>query len=268
MVNSHFTSKSRSTPLFGRIQPPEDPDSIQRACQARVVFNYARCLLGEDPSSRLIVLGDFNAHDYEPPLRILAGIDQFLLRNLMRSLPRTERYTTIFQGNAQALDHILVSASLAPGAELDIVHANSEFLLQATDHDSIVARLRLDPATTVPATLGRHLSADSVDRTYFQFSADASEDLRIDVTTDDWQQDHGGGVTVALLAPTPPFVALQAAGSLPKTLVYRARATGQHGVMVLGWPRHKGGFRGRILLTVRPSSDSHRSLGRKVDGGI
>ncbi len=54
----------------------------------------------------------------------------------------------MFEGNSQVLDHILISPALAgfAGPELDIVHTNSEFADQTSDHDPDVLRLRLPVA--------------------------------------------------------------------------------------------------------------------------
>jgi predicted extracellular nuclease len=53
----------------------------------------------------------------------------------------------VFEGNSQVLDHILISRALANspgrrrGYEYDIVHTNSEFADQASDHEPQVVRL-------------------------------------------------------------------------------------------------------------------------------
>jgi len=68
------------------------------------------------------------------------------LVNLWRLLPRSERYSFIFQGNAQVLDHILVSPGLRRDGrpDFDAVHINTEFSDQASDHDPPITRLRLE----------------------------------------------------------------------------------------------------------------------------
>ena len=65
--------------------------------------------------------------------------------NLWRLLPREERYSYVFQGNAQTLDHILVSPwlLLQGRPDLDAVHMNAEFADQASDHDPPITRLDL-----------------------------------------------------------------------------------------------------------------------------
>src|SRR5262249_27796271 len=69
---------------------------------------------------------------------------------LVDTLPAAERYSYVFDGNSQTLDHIMVSSALAPLATYDIVHVNAEFADQASDHDPAVVRLALGP-TAVPA---------------------------------------------------------------------------------------------------------------------
>jgi len=67
-----------------------------------------------------------------------------VLNALIETLPPGERYTFVFDGNSQALDHILFSNSLINKPfEFDVVHVNSEFALQASDHDPQVVRIRL-----------------------------------------------------------------------------------------------------------------------------
>jgi predicted extracellular nuclease len=64
------------------------------------------------------------------------------LDNLIERLPENERYTYLYEGNAEVLDHILVSLSLAEKVEyMDIVHINAEMLpaMRLSDHDPVIA---------------------------------------------------------------------------------------------------------------------------------
>jgi hypothetical protein len=65
-----------------------------------------------------------------------------VLHDLIETLPQSERYTYVFEGNSQAIDHILLSDYLKvrPFA-YDVVHVNSEFAIQASDHEPQVVRL-------------------------------------------------------------------------------------------------------------------------------
>lgn len=147
IVNNHFTSKGGSSPLFGQNQPSverqEDPivngGVDQRREQAQVVKSFVDTVLAKDANANVMVLGDLNEFEFISPLEIL---EQSLV-NLTETLPENERYSFIFEGNSQALDHILVSPNLANRAEFDAVHVNSEFAENASDHDPLLARLAL-----------------------------------------------------------------------------------------------------------------------------
>jgi hypothetical protein len=62
--------------------------------------------------------------------------------DLVELLSPGERYTYVFDGNSQVLDHILVSSSFSSRPfQYDIVHVNSEFADQASDHEPEVVYL-------------------------------------------------------------------------------------------------------------------------------
>ncbi|PAF11517.1 hypothetical protein CHH61_26905, partial [Shouchella clausii] len=60
----------------------------------------------EDPDANIVLLGDFNDFEFSNPLQALKGEE---LTNMIEKVPAEERYTYTYQGNAQVLDHILVS---------------------------------------------------------------------------------------------------------------------------------------------------------------
>ena len=67
------------------------------------------------------------------------------MHTLIESLPESERYSYVFEGNSQALDHIVVSDNLFSHFpfEYDSVHVNAEFAEQTSDHDPQIVRFRL-----------------------------------------------------------------------------------------------------------------------------
>ncbi len=156
LINVHLSSKGGSSPLFGSTQPAallqEDP-SVNggvdaRRSQALSVASFVSSELRQDPSSQIAVLGDLNEFEFISPLAVLGEN----LMNLTWTLPEDERYSFIFDGNSQSLDHILVSESLRTGARYEIVHVNSEFAetpMRASDHDPVVASLRPHPGASV-----------------------------------------------------------------------------------------------------------------------
>ena len=94
-----------------------------------------------------MLLGDFNEFRFGTPMGILEGTRSGgpqVLFNLADGLPAAERYSYIFEGNSQELDHMLVSGALhGPGQRFEVVHLNCEFSGAPSDHDPLLARLRL-----------------------------------------------------------------------------------------------------------------------------
>jgi predicted extracellular nuclease len=63
------------------------------------------------------------------------------MTDLITTLPAGERYSYVYEGNSQVLDHIVTSASLAD-RDYDVVHINAEFADRASDHDPQIVRVR------------------------------------------------------------------------------------------------------------------------------
>ncbi|MDJ0946640.1 MAG: endonuclease/exonuclease/phosphatase family protein [Kiloniellales bacterium] len=158
IVANHFNSKGGDQPLFGPSQRPTLISEAQRKQQAQVVNDFVDAILAEDRWAKVIVLGDVNDFPFSPPLDVLRGTATVdgddekgrkfprkrpVLKDLVSRLPATDRYTFIFDGNSQALDNILVSRLLGFLGQVDVVHVNSEFSDQASDHDPVVASFRL-----------------------------------------------------------------------------------------------------------------------------
>jgi uncharacterized protein len=141
-IANHFNSKGGDDPLFGHLQPPAAPSETQRHEQASVVRGFVDQILAVDPDAPVIVLGDLNDFDFSRTADILTSGGALV--DLPRTLPVAERYTFDFEGNAQVLDHILLSPSLAARPfGYDIVHMNSEFAAQLSDHDPQVVRIAM-----------------------------------------------------------------------------------------------------------------------------
>ncbi len=140
VIANHFNSKGGDEPLFGRNQPPDRESEVQRRQQATVVNDFVKSIMDADADANVVVLGDLNDFEFSEVLDIVAGDE---LVNLTAGVADADRYTFIFEGNSQVLDHILVSEALADGAALDIVHSNIEFAGGVSDHDPQVAFLTL-----------------------------------------------------------------------------------------------------------------------------
>ena len=109
VIVNHFDSKGGDHPLFGRFQPPVRSSEVQRHAQAQVVNGFVDSILAEDENANVIVLGDINDFEFSETVSILEG---GVLTSLMNTLPKSERYSYVFEGNSQVLDQILVSDNL------------------------------------------------------------------------------------------------------------------------------------------------------------
>jgi predicted extracellular nuclease len=142
VIANHFNSKGGDQPLYGRFQPPTRGSETQRHQQAQIVHDFVQSILTADPSADVVVLGDLNDFEFSDTVTMLkAGV----LHALIETLPQSERYTYVFEGNSQAIDHILLSNHLFNSRPFayDVVHVNSEFAIQASDHEPQVVRLTL-----------------------------------------------------------------------------------------------------------------------------
>lgn len=143
-INNHLTSRYGSTPVFGAVQPWVQAGESERGAQARALRAYVGGFLRREPDARVIVLGDMNTFDFSDELSVLLPGEPRVLTNLVSRIEPKQRYTYVFEGNSQTLDHIFVTANLASSAEVDIVHLNTDFAseTEASDHDPVVSRFR------------------------------------------------------------------------------------------------------------------------------
>src|SRR5438093_1275467 len=145
VIANHWKSKTQDNPLFGRFQPPVRGTEAQRNAEAQAVRDFVSEILALDPNANVIVLGDLNDFQFSDTLATLKGSGDLELHALIETLEESERYTYVFDGNSQVLDHILFSDNLFTHFqfEYDVVHVNSEFPDQASDHEPQVVRLDL-----------------------------------------------------------------------------------------------------------------------------
>jgi hypothetical protein len=153
-VANHFNSKGGDLPLFGHAQPPTRSSEVQRHQQAQILHDFVAQIVGADPNARVVVLGDLNDFEFSQTVAIVKAGG--ILADLMDDLPLGERYSYVFEGNSQTLDHILVSPGFkAQLTQYDVVHVNAEFADQISDHDPQVVRFGFDsvaPTTTASTT--------------------------------------------------------------------------------------------------------------------
>jgi predicted extracellular nuclease len=140
VIANHFDSKGGDQGIDSRFQPPVRSSEVQRVRQAVIEHDFVAELEKADPKANVVVLGDLNDYQFSPAVQSLTG-DGRILTDLVNTLPVRERYSYVYEGNSQVLDHILVSPNMRH-VEYDVVHINSEFADQTSDHDPQVVRLQ------------------------------------------------------------------------------------------------------------------------------
>jgi len=141
VVSVHLKSKSQDTTIQYTLP--------RRLEQAAFLAELAAEIQAADPGSALILIGDFNDVMGSAPIDLLAGSG---LIHLMAGIPPEARYTYIFDGISQVLDHVFVSQGLA-GDPLSILFARPQPYaadfpaelegvaatpVRATDHDPLL----------------------------------------------------------------------------------------------------------------------------------
>jgi len=172
---------------------------FKRLSQAESIATKVQDLQLGDPGVRLVVAGDFNDFeftdgyvdaigviegDFDPSTSLVcaeavcaADIVEPNLDNQVLWLPTGERYSFIFRGNAQALDHALTSQKLYDeisgveygrgnaDAAVDLINDDGT-VLRSSDHDGLVVYVKKDedadgvpndndvcPSTMLPETV-------------------------------------------------------------------------------------------------------------------
>ena len=139
VIANHFGSKGGDESLVSHHQPPNRSSEAKRLQQAQAVNAFVKDVLKADRKADVLVLGDINDFEFSATTKALT--DGGALYPAVKSLPRAERYSYVFQGNSQVLDQILTSPSIKDFT-YDSVHINAEFAEQNSDHDPQVLRFR------------------------------------------------------------------------------------------------------------------------------
>ncbi|BDZ47954.1 hypothetical protein GCM10025867_01950 [Frondihabitans sucicola] len=142
VVGNHFDSKGGDQSQDGRFQFPAQSSAIQRKAQATLVNGFVSKLLAKDSKANVVVAGDLNDYQFSPALQTLTGAatGKKILTDLITTLPADQQYTYDYQGVSEVLDHILVTSGVGK-PEYEVIHTNSEYADQVSDHDPQVVRL-------------------------------------------------------------------------------------------------------------------------------
>lgn len=174
------------------VDDPVDGNRVRtkRRAGAEFLANLIQSRQSTDPNEKIIVLGDMNAFQFNDGFVDVIGTikgtpapaDQVVLASgdlvnpdltdLVDTLPADQRYSFIFDGNAQVLDHVIVNQSaLALNTGFSYARNNADFPVvyygvptrpeRVSDHDIPVAYFTFPPPS-VDLSLAKTDSPDPV----------------------------------------------------------------------------------------------------------
>jgi len=142
VLNNHFTSMSGG----------EAATEPRRNAQAAWNVTVMEEILVDNPDAYLSVMGDLNSYYDALPIDTLREAG---LVHVFEELPASERYTYIYRGASQVLDHILITPNLMEFLRrVDVLHVNADFApavpgdgspQRKSDHDPVIAVFSLVP---------------------------------------------------------------------------------------------------------------------------
>lgn len=150
VIANHWNSKGGDTGFFGSQQPVVLGSEVQRKKIAQIVHDFVADVKADNPDANVVALGDFNDFEFSDAMQIFKGD---LMTNMVEKVPAADRYSYVYQGNSQVLDHILVSNRLAASTEIDMIHVNADFTEmsgRASDHDPVLVQIDLKPEPETP----------------------------------------------------------------------------------------------------------------------
>ncbi|BAM00579.1 MULTISPECIES: endonuclease/exonuclease/phosphatase family protein [Caldilinea] len=166
----------------------------RRIRQAQAVADLAQAQLSVDSNATVIVLGDLNDYYGSEPVETVRTATEPDLVHLSERLPPLSRYTYIYNGASQALDHVLVSPALAANVgEVTVLRLNADYaspqapdadnIFHASDHDPLLVRIWPRSIGWIAGNVGypgvRVELLDAADGRVAQATSDARGDFRL-----------------------------------------------------------------------------------------
>jgi predicted extracellular nuclease len=148
--------------LISKYSPHGLPTEPLRVEQAMFLRESVDKLRGEHPEREVIVLGDMNDTPDSKALKALVGTkrEPTLVNASATLVPEAERYSFIYDGKSELIDHITVTPGLVDRIErAGVRHGNADLPVgeawdsspaRGSDHDSPSIDVRLGAAATAP----------------------------------------------------------------------------------------------------------------------
>ncbi len=143
VIDNHWKSKGGD----------EAVNVVRRTDQAKHVAALVQEKLDADPAANIVVLGDLNDYYRSGPVETVRQEVNPPLVHVYDMLRLLNRYTYVFNGASQVLDHLLGTPGLIDDiAEARPIHINADFaypleldsstVIHSSDHDPVLVRVR------------------------------------------------------------------------------------------------------------------------------
>ena len=173
-----FTVVVNHLKSFRGYNDPKEQDNVRlkKKLQAEFLAKWVQDRQTKNPSERIILLGDFNAYQFNDGILDVIGTitgkpvgkDQVMnpsddlvnpdLINLVDKIKADQQYSYSFDGNAQVLDHILINEAMKNhingfgyvrlNADFPAVYRNDDTRVERfSDHDAAIAYFTFDDIT-------------------------------------------------------------------------------------------------------------------------
>ena len=137
VVNNHLTAKLADDADFGRYQQPVQWSEIQRVQQGQLLNGFVTSIEKANPAAYVIALGDMNDDGFSPAFQAMEAHGALI--DTERSLPATQQYDYVFDGDSEELSGLLASPALYRFVTFaGPVHFNADFYGQTSDHDPLL----------------------------------------------------------------------------------------------------------------------------------
>ncbi|EIW81349.1 DNase I-like protein [Coniophora puteana RWD-64-598 SS2] len=145
-INLQLTAKLDSSSVWGDARPPVNAYVDERTAQVKVVASFIQDILDADSNANIIMGGDCNEYLYTTS--VFASLSGLVTEiDALANIPVEERYTYVYNGITEQLDHLFVSDAVkGRGVEAEHIHVNNWAATEAdraSDHDPTVAQFKV-----------------------------------------------------------------------------------------------------------------------------
>ena len=182
------------------VDDPSDGNRVRqkRRAQAEEIANWVQAEQTASPGERIVLIGDFNAYEFSDGYVDVIGtikgapapVDEVVLASadlvnpdlvdlVLEKAPADQRYSFVFDGVGQELDHVLVTQNMLPlVSRFEYARNNADFPEifrndatrpeRISDHDMVVAYFTVPLVTTLTytgpasATIGADVAASAL----------------------------------------------------------------------------------------------------------